>query len=158
MYRRLKQGGDTIVEVMVCMAVVSAMLGGAFVTARNSQLNVRNSQEHAEALSLIENQVEQLRASGSNSNSPIFTTSPFCMSNGALVSTTTASPAAACILESNGQQAPSGFQPAFTMYIAPSNNCNTPIAQCYQYNVQATWYEIVGNGQGTESIEYRLYQ
>lgn len=58
---RLCSRGDTIVEVLMAMAVVSTMLVGAFKLTHLSQTGVRDSQEHAEALTLAQSQVEMLR-------------------------------------------------------------------------------------------------
>jgi Tfp pilus assembly protein PilV len=55
------EAGDTIVEVLVAIVIVATILGGAYVTASHSLLNVRESQERGEALNLAEGQVEALR-------------------------------------------------------------------------------------------------
>lgn len=62
-----EQTGDTIVEVVIAMAVVSTMLTGAFVVTSNSMKGVRDSEEHAHALQLLQGQVELLRSAASQS-------------------------------------------------------------------------------------------
>src|SRR5487761_1385964 len=93
--RRLTQAGDTIVEVLIAMAVISLVLAGAFLTTRNSQTGVLNSQEHAAALKLIESQLEQLRsvASANPPNLGVFTTSKFCMVQGSQIKWVIGTPA-----------------------------------------------------------------
>jgi type II secretory pathway pseudopilin PulG len=54
------------VEVLLAIAVASAVLGGAFVSASQSFKGTRQSQERAEALTLLEGQLERLKAATSN--------------------------------------------------------------------------------------------
>jgi Tfp pilus assembly protein PilV len=56
------QTGDTIVEVMIAILVVSAVLGGAYVTSNHSLKNTRQAQEHAVALKYAESQLEQIKS------------------------------------------------------------------------------------------------
>lgn len=60
--KALNQLGDTIVEVLLAMAILSAILTGGYVTANRAQNANQASQERAEALKQIETQVEGLRA------------------------------------------------------------------------------------------------
>ena len=60
--RRLKQSGDTIVEVLIAILVVSVVLSGAFVSARKSQSGIRQSEERVEALKVAEGQIEQIKS------------------------------------------------------------------------------------------------
>lgn len=57
-----RQRGDTIVEVMIAIAVISSVLAGAFYMTNHSTRAVRDSEEHAQALQLLQGQLEQLRA------------------------------------------------------------------------------------------------
>lgn len=61
MIRRLHQHGDTIVEVLVAILIVSIVLSGAFASARKSQTGIRQTQERSEALKVAEGQLEQLK-------------------------------------------------------------------------------------------------
>ncbi len=55
------QAGDTIVEVLIAMAVLGAILVGGYAIATSSLNRVRASQERGEALRIAESQVEALR-------------------------------------------------------------------------------------------------
>lgn len=55
--------GDTIVEVLIAITVMSSILGGAFVSARRSTNATRASQERVEALTIAQGQLERARAS-----------------------------------------------------------------------------------------------
>jgi type II secretory pathway pseudopilin PulG len=59
--RSSAQAGDTIVEVLIAMAIVSLVLVGAFVTSNKSTQATRDSQEHAEATQDIKTQIELAR-------------------------------------------------------------------------------------------------
>ncbi len=82
--KRLNNHGDTIVEVLIAMLVVSVILSGAFVSARRSQTAIRSTQERVEALKVAEGQVEQLKAAAVTGAPNIFQatsgTDVFCVS------------------------------------------------------------------------------
>lgn len=60
--KRINQIGDTLVEVLVSLAVVSLLMGGAIATSSQSQRGSIRSQERGEANKVAESQVENLRA------------------------------------------------------------------------------------------------
>jgi hypothetical protein len=130
------------------------ILGGAFVTTHQSQVGVRNSQEHAEALKLVESQLEQLRG---GTTAAIGATTPFCMYNEATVSAVIAPQDANCTQDSGGlsKQSDSRYYLTITRCIAIA--CGNNIAGSYLFTVTATWPEITGQGNGQESMVYRLY-
>src|SRR4051812_27675369 len=59
---RLDQHGDTIVEVLVAMAIMSLVLVGAFVTSNRNRTLLENSQEREQGQRLAEGQIEMMRA------------------------------------------------------------------------------------------------
>ena len=68
-----RQAGDTIVEVLIATAVIGMVIAGAFVVSAQNTNNVRNAQEHSEALQLLQAQIEQLRAYSTNYTYATFT-------------------------------------------------------------------------------------
>lgn len=54
--------GDTIVEVMISLIVISSVIVGAFILSRTSTRNIRSSEEHSQAQQYLQGQVELLRA------------------------------------------------------------------------------------------------
>jgi type II secretory pathway pseudopilin PulG len=58
----LSNTGDTIVEVLIAIAIVSSVLAGAFTVTQKSSQAVRSSQERAEMLQILQGQVELVRA------------------------------------------------------------------------------------------------
>jgi len=147
--RRLTEAGDTIVEVLICIAIVSMILGGAFVTTRNSQLGVRDSQEHAEALKLLESQLEQLRADAASDGKVKTFGTPFCMYNEQPVSATSPPTSADCKQDNTG--APTTTQPVFNLTVGRVNSSGG-----YLFTLKAQWASV-SNGQAEESMVYRLY-
>jgi prepilin-type N-terminal cleavage/methylation domain-containing protein len=59
---RKNHRGDTIIEVMIALAVLGSVLVGGYSIATRSINSVRVSQERGEALKIAEGQLEQLRA------------------------------------------------------------------------------------------------
>lgn len=75
-----KQAGDTIVEVLIAIVVVSTVLTGAFLVTTQSTRAVRDSEEHAQALQYLQGQVELLRAAAGHSGGlPAGLSTPFCL-------------------------------------------------------------------------------
>lgn len=70
--------GDTIIEVLLAITVVSTVLGGAYASSNQSLNLTRQSQERGESLKLAEQQLERLKTLA-NTNSGIFSTDYFCI-------------------------------------------------------------------------------
>ncbi len=58
---KLNHVGDTIVEVLICMAIVGLALGGAFGVAVRSLVQIREAEERSQAIRLAQSQVELLQ-------------------------------------------------------------------------------------------------
>lgn len=80
---RLSSRGETIVEVLVVMAVLSSVLGSAFALSSKT-INVnRESQERSRAVGYAQNQLERLKGVVDQSNST--TPNKFCFSNAGVI-------------------------------------------------------------------------
>ncbi|HET6864125.1 MAG TPA: hypothetical protein VFH37_02935 [Candidatus Saccharimonadales bacterium] len=86
--------GDTIVEVLLAIAIAAFAIAITFATAQRSLNQSITAREHNEALNLIENQVTDLRLRFAKSSSPAdFNanfgngTTHFCLDNTAVVPT-----------------------------------------------------------------------
>ena len=53
--------GDTIVEVMLALAILGLVLGGAYIVTNQSTLNERRAQERNIALQLAQGQIESMK-------------------------------------------------------------------------------------------------
>lgn len=60
-YLKSNQRGDTIIEVLIAIAIASAVLGGAYAFTNRASKGTLQSQEHVEATRLVESQIERLR-------------------------------------------------------------------------------------------------
>jgi type II secretory pathway pseudopilin PulG len=77
---RHNEAGDTIVEVIIAIAVISTILSGAFIVTSSSARAVRDSEEHAQALQYLQGQVELLRAAAGRSGGlPNNLSTSFCL-------------------------------------------------------------------------------
>lgn len=77
--KNLRQAGDTIVEVLIAIAVVSAVLAGAFTSVRQSTQTTRSAQEQSEALKLAEAQLEQIKAAVTEGTPDVISIGSFCI-------------------------------------------------------------------------------
>jgi hypothetical protein len=59
--KRLNQRGDTIVEVLICLLIISVVLVGAYVSSNRSLSYTRQAQERSEGLKYAEQQVEKFK-------------------------------------------------------------------------------------------------
>jgi type II secretory pathway pseudopilin PulG len=74
--------GETIVEVLIVIAILSSVLGSAFAITTKTVNNNRQSQEHSEAVGYAQDQLERLKSiAESGSTLP----SKFCISSAGVV-------------------------------------------------------------------------
>lgn len=76
---RLNTSGDTIVEVLLAIAIVSAVLGAAYVSTSQSLGNARQAEERSEAAKLVEGQLERLKVAFQTDPIPFNTVGSFCL-------------------------------------------------------------------------------
>lgn len=137
-----QQAGDTIVEVMIAMAVASSVMGGAFVVVNRTLANSRQAQEHSEALQIANQQIEGIiRISGTAYGTLISGSTYKCIipATGAVVGTTSAG----CNV---GTTVP--YRVTFQFIGAPSN----------YFKINVMWDSVTGNGTDSVSQVYRPYQ
>lgn len=134
--------GDTIVEVLISIAVVSVVLVSAFASARQSTKTTQSALEHTEALKIAEGQVEQLRILYSN--------------NTLATSLDTQPDSEFCIDDTTGNPIP--YAPADcesgdgVIYDRRIQRQDTP--NDTNYTITITWDSLNG-GQNREEIVYR---
>jgi Tfp pilus assembly protein PilV len=144
----LSQSGDTIIEVLMAIAVISSVMGGAFVMTNRSLQNSRDSQERVNATKLVESQVEQVKNLASTNASQVFgagVPASFCISGA--TGLPVASTGAPCLVNTSGNA--TSNQPSFRL--ADSRSGNT-------FTFTATWTSVRGNAQNKVEIKYRVYQ
>lgn len=147
------QRGDTIIEVMIAIAVVGMVLGASYRIANRALQTGRFAQEQTEALKIAESQVEKLKYKASQFKQgdaiagTIFDTVPaetrFCVADDAAISKITTGNAqygALC-------QGKSGLYDQLITYDAPNN----------LFKVVITWPSPITNNANVE-VAYKLYQ
>jgi prepilin-type N-terminal cleavage/methylation domain-containing protein len=85
------QRGDTLIEVLISIAIISTVLGAAYATVSRSFRTGTQSTERGEALRLVENQLELLKAGvkkakGLPTNPVISATGDFCLNSSGAIS------------------------------------------------------------------------
>lgn len=136
----LNAKGDTIVEVLLAIAVVSAVLGGAFVSANRSLRGARISQERGEALKHIEGQLEKLKAAtkdSAKSDAVFAATGEFCLNDALDVVTI---PNSVCNVGPDGR---------YALSVTRSGD---------DFTASAKWDKFAESGQEVVNIVYRDYQ
>lgn len=144
-----KQAGDTIVEVLLALAVLGAVLGGAYViTSRNSIIN-QASQERAQAIKIAESQLEQLRnLFETNYEAFISPPSSFCVSGGSLLSGTS------CTIDSSGAVTTS--EPSYTIGVMQTpKNVGTTVGR--NFVITVTWSNRTGSNDQLSYV-YEIYR
>lgn len=164
MLNRLKsvartQHGDTIIEVLVCTAVISFVMLGAYLSIRRDYVSLEETQERRRAVKLVETQVEALHTQSNIGNPPITLPGGCFYQNAGGLSTSANSGVAPnpCILDSSGNQATASTQLQYSLSInwvptTVSTSSGAPLT-IETYTVTATWQGY--SGQDTVSMEYR---
>jgi type II secretory pathway pseudopilin PulG len=150
---KLNRAGDTIVEVMVVLAILGLAISISYATANRSLLNARQAQENSEATELIQSQLEALRTLTSVTDVPnIFNAA---LQNYCLVPTGVApnikytnASGASCTMTSVGYQ----------INILYCNPITIPPCPTDTFTVTASWPDVLGEGNDTVTTIYRLHQ
>jgi type II secretory pathway pseudopilin PulG len=145
--KKLSQRGDTIVEVLISIGVVSLVLGGAFVVTNRSLQATREAQERQNSLKLVQGQLERIKGVVSTTPDNLFGTgvpSSYCITS---TNTVVAASNAACAVGPDGT--PTSVEPIFHLSVTRSTNT---------FTVKNTWASTHGEGQNNVEMEYRLYK
>lgn len=159
--RRLNINGDTIVEVLIAIAVVSMVLGGAYVSANKSLQQARAAQERGEAIKLGEAQLERLKVLISDPASAVFTTSNyFCIDDSNGFQDLGASPD---LNDFSGPTYPSACKPAPVGGIRYHQSIKGdppagPFATGRSFTVRLKWDGATGQGIEELKFVYRVYK
>lgn len=81
MIKLANQIGDTIIEVLLAVGILSLVLTGAYTISGRSFNNIRQAQEHTVALKLAEAQIEQLKQLALNSGNDTTIPTPYNIFN-----------------------------------------------------------------------------
>lgn len=145
--RFARQRGDTIVEVLIAIAVITLVLGGAYVTTNRSLQATRAAQERVNALKLAESQMEQIKALAANNPTELFgttTASPFCIAKATGLPVEDDDPACAVGLSGD----PASSEPIFNISITRTSN---------YFVLTEIWVDVSGRNNDSLQMRYRVY-
>ena len=138
----LSELGDTLVEVVIVLAVLGMAISISYATANRSLLNARQAQENAEATELVQSQVENLRRYSDitvpTDPNYVYDTTPFCFNAG---SKQTAG-GGNCTLNSRY-----AIGIVYSSLASPGGT----------FRVTAQWPDVSGEGIDSVVMSYRLY-
>lgn len=149
MLKRMSQKGDTIVEVLVAIAIVGAALSAAYITTSRSLRTSRNNQERAEAIKYSESQLERMKQKIKLDTNAVFSSSatdlPYCLDD----TLTVVSITNIADLSTYPAQCKSGF---FGFAIRKT------VAGGNDFELITRWPQFGGGPEQTVKIFYRIYR
>ena len=151
--KALNQAGDTIVEVLVVLAVLSFAMAISMSTANKGLNQSRNALEHSQALGIVNSQVELLRSALSK-KVDVYRGSPFCMKNNQEITPfDIVPPADTNVLDSYPGACTQGFYRSSIVY---HSSPPAPIQPYFEFRV--LWEGIGGLGRQQETLVYRIHK
>ncbi|HUD06195.1 MAG TPA: hypothetical protein VMR18_04760 [Candidatus Saccharimonadales bacterium] len=164
---KLGKRGDTIVEVLLAIAISSFALTAGYASVDNSLITERQAQDRSEAVQMVQSQVETLNdlynAGSSDIVAAVKSDRPFCIDN-----TTREYDAAptGCNFSplSISPTHPTGYidasispAPYYTItMINSSNSITSPSFPVVQVTVNAKWINAGGGTPDSMTVVYRL--
>ncbi len=157
---RLNHRGDTIVEVLIAIVIVSSVLVGSFVSAQRSLTATRRSQERGEALKTAEGQVEQLRRAAILRQGSLFDASAsnqFCVDSTGTRSNLSASFPTS--VDSDTFSAyPASCQTSYGGVTYHTAVIRSGLPATPTFVVHTRWDRAGGGGNEEVTLAYRIYQ
>jgi type II secretory pathway pseudopilin PulG len=147
--------GDTIIEVLLAIIVVSGTLGTAFATMNSGSLGTRAAQERVEALKHVETQIELLRVATDRAIPGIYgRTNGFCLSeSGGTVQIHEAFAPSAPVGNLDTQDLP--YAAPCSIGLIPSGY-NVSISEAGNvFTIRARWENISGDNRDQIEIKYK---
>ena len=134
--RRLNQRGDTIVEVLIAIIVVSSVLVGAYVATNRTTNQNQSSQERAQATRLVQAQIEYTRANGGIADGKTCYSKSGSPKNGTN-----------CVVLADGNPA-GDTQPQYVLKVEKSLTSNV-------YTISAKWQSLL-SGENNVTMYYSV--
>ncbi|HET7320072.1 MAG TPA: hypothetical protein VFI84_00625 [Candidatus Saccharimonadales bacterium] len=153
---RLNQGGDTIVEVLVALAILGSALGIGYAAASSGLRGTQQASEHSQALKIAQAQAEMLEINSANS-SLYNTANAFCYNSTTYTDWTGISshpPASASSDPLDSTDYPGGcIQNFFHTSVAYSGTSPNDT-----FTITVRWAAITGHGNDQVQLNYRVHQ
>jgi len=148
--------GDTIIEVLIAIAVATSILAISFSTMNRNLQTMRATQEQTEAIKAVQAQVETVRSAYNNdlSGLPKTGTSGFCVRNNVVYSTG-ASPTASLAAD-NWANYPAGCTTGtagrYRLSVVPKVDASGKLT----YVVRTRWDRVGGQSREEIIMSYRV--
>lgn len=141
-FAKLNRRGDTIVEVMIVLAVLGLALGISYSTANRSLLDTRGAEENSQATALLQGQIEDLRSlANAQGPSTIFNQGgAFCIS-----------PAGGIV---SGSACSSYNSSIYNLKVTYQNTGSQPDT----FTLVASWPDVEGQGTDTVTLVCRVHK
>lgn len=148
--------GETIIEVLMSIAVLSLAIVGSIVVARSSLLLGQSANERLQALKIAETQIERLKALAPSSRAGdpngIFRSTDFCVRPDLSIVNIPATPA----------DCANTYFPESALAVVVNYDANGPDGAVGGFDnnvftVSVTWDSVDGEGRDSVVIEYRLH-
>lgn len=154
-----KEAGDTIIEVLISVLVVSSVLVSAFAVVNKTSQNTIQNQEHNVALKILEGQMERLKIASVDpdpSSQQMYTLNQsFCLNDSSEIkknspsgppSTNTSDYASECIVVDGDSTVP---------YYISIKGVGAPVKETF--TATAVWDGVTGS-QDRVQIVYKLFK
>jgi type II secretory pathway pseudopilin PulG len=148
-----KQAGDTIVEVLIAMAVAAGVLGGAYAVVNRTLQNARQAQEHSEALQIARSQVERIGALARSNPGALFSVvnTFHCIDSAGTLQPLTGT----STLPADESIYPAGCKNLGSVDYRTAFRYDS--AQ-HLFRVYVNWPSVTGNGDDGINLSYKAYQ
>lgn len=145
--QKLGERGDSIVEVLIAIGILSTVLAGAFLMTNRSLQTSRDAQERTNAVKLVETQIELIKSLAQTSPGTLFgAVGNFCVTSASAIVPTSN---AACHVDVSGNAVPATTQPSFSLSVSKSGNT---------FTAKDTWVSVNGKTTNSVTMLYRVYQ
>jgi len=165
---RRNQRGDTIVEVMIVLAVLGSAIGISYSTASRSLLNARQAHETSEGSKIAQTQIEMLYAQSEvvddhdNTHYIYDNSRLFCMgANDGLVKTgfSGGSLNQASLTDANYPTDDScTSQNRYRVSIRYEDIVTGPPTIYDKFTVRVAWDDVLGDGLDTVTLVYKIHK
>jgi type II secretory pathway pseudopilin PulG len=152
--KKLNKAGDTIIEVLLSLAVLGMVIGTSYAIASRSLKRAQQAQERTQATKLVEGQIDRIKyiseERGLESNVTAF-------------NDITTSGTAMCLkpftIVSSGQK-------IIKAYVAGGDDCKDGFfsysilynSTTHLFTTNATWSSLGSNGEENVTMQYRVVQ
>lgn len=157
-----RQSGDTIVEVIIVLAVLGLAIGISYATANRSLQATRQAEENTQATEILQGQLESLRSyaginDSANSHYVYQASNAFCIdSTGNVVKSTMLSNLD--VASATHTDIPTNYPGGCHVNNLYDIAIGYDESQTETFTARVTWDDVTGVGKDTVTLVYRLHK